>query len=69
MHVLPVRSCAIRMAVLLCGVAALDVAAASLIAKPQLWCAIIPALIPLFTPAAIFSFRPPSKNGAATKAL
>jgi hypothetical protein len=62
MHVLPVRSCALRMAVLLCIVVALDVAAASLIAKPQLWCAVIPALIPIFTPAAIFSFRAHQKT-------
>jgi hypothetical protein len=43
------------MAILLCSVAAIDAAAAFLIAKPQLWCAIIPVLIPLLTPAAILS--------------
>jgi len=44
------------MAILILVVAALDVAAALLIAKPVLWCAVIPALIPLLTPAVIFSF-------------
>jgi hypothetical protein len=62
MHVLPVRSCAIRMAILLFAVAALDAAAALLVAKPQLWCARIPALIPLLTPLTIFSNRVESKN-------
>jgi hypothetical protein len=62
MRILPVRFCARRMAMLLCSVAALDVAAAFLVAKPQVWCAIIPALIPIFTPAAIFSIRVPFKG-------
>jgi hypothetical protein len=44
------------MAFLICLVGALDVAAAFFIAKPLVWCAVIPALIPLFTPAAIFTF-------------
>jgi hypothetical protein len=44
------------MAILICSVAALDVAAVFLTAKPQLWCARIPGLIPLFTPAVIFKF-------------
>ncbi len=61
MQVLPFRTCALRMAVLLCVVGAIDAAAALLVAKPQLWCAIIPALLPLFTPAAIFSFAPKTK--------
>jgi hypothetical protein len=61
MRMLSTRSCALRMAILLCLVAAIDVAAAFFAAKPQLWCAVIPALIPLFTPAAIFSLRVPSK--------
>jgi len=51
-----------RMAVLICLVGAIDVAAAFLTAKPQLWCALIPALIPIFTPAAIFSRRVQSKS-------
>jgi hypothetical protein len=57
MQVLPVRACALRMAILLFSVAAIDVAVASLTAKPLPWCGIIPALIPLFTPAAIFTRR------------
>jgi hypothetical protein len=55
MEILPVRSCAIRMAVLIGVVVALDAAAALLIARPLLWCARIPALIPLFTPWVIFT--------------
>jgi len=62
MQILPLASCARRMAVLLCAVAAIDVAAAFLTAKPQLWCALIPALIPIFTPAVIFSRRVQSKR-------
>jgi|HubBroStandDraft_1064217.scaffolds.fasta_scaffold505457_2 hypothetical protein len=62
MQILPVRSCAIRMAILLCVVVTLDAAAALFIAKPLLWCATIPALIPLLTPAVIFSTRVQSKN-------
>ena len=54
MRILPTRLMARRMAFLMCSVVALDAAAAFLIAKPRLWCAIIPALIPLFTPAVIF---------------
>jgi len=62
MQVRPVRSCALRMAILLCSVAALDVAAALFAAKPQLWCAVIPAFIPLLTPAVILSKLVPTKN-------
>jgi hypothetical protein len=62
MHVLPIRTCAVRMAILLCSVAAIDVAAAFLTAKPQAWCAVIPALIPILTPAAILSSFSESKN-------
>jgi hypothetical protein len=50
------------MAVLILVVVALDVASALLIAKPVLWCARIPALIPLFTPAVIFTRRAQSKG-------
>jgi hypothetical protein len=50
------------MAVLILLVAAIDIAAAFLTAKPQLWCALIPALIPLFTPALIFSRGVESKS-------
>jgi len=62
MRVLPVRTCAVRMAILLCSVMAIDGAAALLTAKPQFWCAIIPALIPVLTPAAIFSYRVESES-------
>jgi hypothetical protein len=55
------RTAAIRMAILLCTVAAIDAAAALLIPNPRLWCAVIPALIPIFTPAVLFSFRRSSK--------
>jgi hypothetical protein len=61
MRILPLPACARRMAILLCVVGALDVAAAFLTARPQLWCALIPILIPIFTPAAIFTRRVPSK--------
>jgi hypothetical protein len=50
------------MAILICVVGALDVAAALLTAKPQLWCAVIPVLIPIFTPAAIFERRVQTKT-------
>jgi len=61
MRILSTRSCAQRMAILLILVCAIDVVAAFLSAKPQLWCAIIPVLIPIFTPAAIFSRRAQSR--------
>jgi hypothetical protein len=61
MQMVSTRTAAIRMAILLLAVCAIDIAAALLIAKPRVWCAVIPALIPIFTPAAIFSFRKPSK--------
>jgi hypothetical protein len=50
------------MAILLCSVAALEVAAALFTAKPQLWCAVIPAFIPLLTPAVIIAKLVPTKN-------
>ncbi len=62
MQVLPFRSAAIRMAILICMVVAIDGAAACLLARPAHWCAVIPALIPLFTPAVIFSFRSKTTN-------
>jgi hypothetical protein len=43
------------MAILICVVGAIDAAGAYFIAKPLLWCATIPGLIPLLTPIAIFS--------------
>jgi hypothetical protein len=54
MQIRPIPSCAKRMAILLCVVFAIDALAALLIPKPQVWCAIIPALIPVFTPVAIY---------------
>jgi hypothetical protein len=57
MQVLPLRSAAIRMAILICVVVVVDGAAALLIARPARLCATIPGLIPLLTPAAILSFR------------
>jgi hypothetical protein len=50
------------MAILICLVAAIDVAASILIAKPQVWCAIIPVLIPIFTPVAIYTRSIEPKN-------
>jgi hypothetical protein len=50
------------MAILICVVGAIDAVAALLIAKPQLWCALIPILIPIFTPLAIFSRRVQPKS-------
>jgi hypothetical protein len=50
------------MAILLCVVAAIDLAASLLAAKPQLWCAVIPALIHIFSPAVIFSRGDRSKS-------
>jgi hypothetical protein len=43
------------MAILIVLVGALDVVALFVTATPRLWCALIPVLIPLFTPVAIFS--------------
>jgi hypothetical protein len=59
---LPLPTCVRRMAILICLVGAIDVAAAYLIPKPLLWCAVIPVLIPLFTPLAIFSHGFQSKS-------
>jgi hypothetical protein len=62
MQTLPFPTSARRMAFLICLVVAIDAAAAFLIAKPQVWCALIPLLIPLFSPVAIFSLRAQSKS-------
>ena len=61
MRVLSTRSCAQRITLLLFLVCAIDVAAAFLSPKPLPWCAFIPGLIPIFTPAAIFSRRAQSR--------
>ena len=57
MQLVPVRTAVIRTAILLCVVVALDAAAALFIAKPVLWCARIPTLIPLFTPFVLMTWR------------
>lgn len=54
MQVQPVPIIAWRMAVLLICVVAVDAATALVLQHPAVWCAMIPALIPLLTPAAIF---------------
>jgi hypothetical protein len=69
MRILPLRCCAIRMAVLICLVGAIDclvgaidAAAVALSARPLFSAAIIRGLIPVFTPAAIFTLRAQSKG-------
>lgn len=62
MQALPLPTRLRRMAILICLVAAIDVATAFVIAKPRLWCVLIPVLIPIFTPVAIFSLRTQSKS-------
>lgn len=54
MQVQPVPVIARRMAVLLCTVVAIDAVVALLAPHPAVWCAMIPGLITLLTPAAIF---------------
>lgn len=61
MRILPLPPAAIRMAILIGCVAALDAAAVFVTAKQRLWCALIPILIPALTPAIIFSHRARSK--------
>jgi hypothetical protein len=62
MQVLPFPTAAKRMAMLLCFVVALDAAAALVFARPVLWCAIIPGLLPILTPIVIFSRRVPTAS-------
>jgi hypothetical protein len=57
MQVLPLRTCAIRMMILITLVAAIDATAVALSAKPLFWAAIVPALIPLFSPLTFLSLR------------
>lgn len=64
MQLVSTGKAAIRMAVLVGAVGALDVAAALLVKRPVLWCATIPALIPLLTPSVIFSWRSSRRNKA-----
>jgi hypothetical protein len=62
MQTVPVRSAAIRMAILLISVCALAVAAVFLAPNPRLWCAIIPALIPLLTPVVLLPLLAKSRK-------
>jgi len=62
MQILPLRTSVRRMAILICLVGAIDVAAVFLTANPRLWCALIPGLIPILTPAVIFSYRAQPKS-------
>lgn len=62
MQVLPVRTTALRMAILITCVCSLDIAAVFLISKPLLWCAMIPLLVPILTPAVIFPLFAKSKQ-------
>ncbi len=62
MQVQPVPIIARRMMVLLCAVAAVDAAVALLAQHPTVWCAMLPALIPLLTPVTIFFPRKRAAN-------
>lgn len=54
---LPVRSAALRVAILLCAVCTLDAAAAFLLPNPRIWCgAVIPSLM-LFTPFVVWRWK------------
>lgn len=57
MQVLPLRTCALRMMILISLVAAIDVVAVSLSPKPIFWAVVIPGLIPIFTPLTFLSRR------------
>jgi len=56
MKVVSTRTAAIRMGILIVSVAALDAAIVFFAKKPLFWAGVIPGLIPLLTPAVIFSF-------------
>jgi hypothetical protein len=58
----PVRTAAIRMAMLIVVVAALDYVIVFFAQKPLVWAGTIPALIPLLTPAVLFSFAKQAKT-------
>ena len=62
MQVQPVPIIARRMMALLCVVVAIDAVAALVLQHPAVWCAIIPALIPLLTPVAIYYPRATAAN-------
>jgi hypothetical protein len=67
MQTLPVPVIARRMAVLLCSVGAIDAAVPLLVPHPQIWCAIIPTLIPFLTPVAIFWPRRANRTPTASQ--
>jgi hypothetical protein len=54
MQTVSVPVAARRMAIVLCSVAAVDAVVALFVPHPRLWCTLIPALIPLLTPAVLF---------------
>jgi len=58
----PGRTAAIRMAILLFSVVALDATVVFFAQRPLFWATSIPGLIPLLTPFVIFSFRASGKN-------
>jgi hypothetical protein len=62
MQVQPVPIIAHRMMVLLCAVVAIDAVVALLAPHPAMWCAMIPGLITLLTPVAIFFPRKKAAN-------
>jgi len=55
MEVLSTRTAASRMAILLGFVGVLDCAVAYLVPHPRVWCAVIPAVIPLMIPAVLLT--------------
>jgi hypothetical protein len=57
MENLPARTAAIRMAIVLVSVCALDIAAVFLIPHPRIVCVIIPTLVPLLTPVILMPLR------------
>ena len=71
MRDIPARTAAIRMGILLFSVCALDAVVALAVPHPRLWCAVIPGLIPLLTPALLISFgifdEPGAEGNAASK--
>jgi len=56
MKVVSARTAAIRMGILIVSVCALDAVVVFFAQKPLVWAGAIPGLIPLLTPAVIFSF-------------
>jgi len=56
MKVVSARTAAIRMGILFVSVCTLDAVVVFFAQKPLIWACTIPGLIPLLTPAVIFSF-------------